>query len=70
MTVGVILFFVVFALAPTLMVAFGFTTLKLEDKHRIGDLSNVEFSKHQMRTIQQYECNEKELEKELSDTLK
>ena len=55
---------------PTLSVAFGVTATILDRKHKIGEQTDVEFSKHHTRIIEQFETSEKAMEKTVKDLKK
>ena len=63
MTIGAIIFIVTCTLIPTFAVAFGITATILDKKHKIGELSYVEFSKRHERTLEQFECSRKDLDR-------
>ncbi len=65
-TILAFLFFIV----PTLSCAFGITAMILDRKHKIGDLSYVEFTKHHAQTITQFECSQKELKRAVTELKK
>ena len=64
-----ILAFLLF-IVPTLSIAFGITAMILDRKHKIGDLSYVEFTKHYAQTITQFECSKKELKRTVTELKK
>ena len=67
MTIGTILFISLFTLIPTFAIAYGITATVLDRKHKLGEFSYVEFFKHQSRTLEQFECSERDLEKTVSE---
>jgi len=58
MNVYVILIILFFGIFPTFSIAYGATTIILDQKNKIGVLNPVEFNKHFSKTIDQYECSE------------
>lgn len=65
MKIIVLILFLLYGLIPVFVLAYGITVTVLSKKHKIGDLSQVEFSGHLSRTIDEFECNIDDMRKKI-----
>ncbi|MBE5876268.1 MAG: hypothetical protein E7290_05220 [Lachnospiraceae bacterium] len=57
---------IAFSLAM-LSIAFAFAMHNLAKKHRLGDVSYVEYSRYKTEVIEEYECSKKSMEQLLKN---
>lgn len=62
MNIYIILIILFFGVIPTFTIAYGATTIILDRKNKIGDLTTIEFNRHLSKTIDQFECSEKAMQ--------
>lgn len=63
----VYIYYSVSLIVPVIALAFAFAMHNLAKKHRLGDVSYVEYSRYKTEVIEEYECSKKSMEQLLKN---
>ncbi len=61
------IYFFVIMFTLVIAIAFAITTHIINNRHKLGDMSYVEYSRYKTEIIEEYECSKKSMEQLLKN---